>query len=138
MEVDVLTGASAGGMSVAVLAQRLLYDGPSLTDPYLNPLYKAWVSMVDIDGLLARGEDEDVSHSLLSSDFVISISKKLLMGRYADSGETLPTPRPHSALPPDATVHLGLALSNLNGVDYSRTTLSGKEFTRISLDHAED
>ncbi|HXA77853.1 MAG TPA: hypothetical protein VNV41_12055 [Candidatus Acidoferrales bacterium] len=33
MEVDVLTGASAGGMSAAVIAQRLLYDGASMAGP---------------------------------------------------------------------------------------------------------
>lgn len=129
MEVDVLTGASAGGMSAAVIAQRLLYDGASMAGPYNNSLYDAWVTSVDIEGLLARGSGEDVSHSLLSSDFVIGISKRLLTERYANPLQPLPAARPHSALPADQTVHLGLALSNLNGVDYSRTTLSGKEFT---------
>lgn len=124
-EVDVLTGASAGGMSVAIIAQRLLYDGPSLTQPYDNPLYKAWVLGVDIEGLLARGEDEDVTHSVLSSDLVVKISRQFLTRRYASAP---PAPQPHPALPPDRTVHLGLALSNLNGVDYSRTTLSGNKF----------
>lgn len=130
LEVDVLTGASAGGMSVAIIAQRLLYDGPSLTQPYNNPLYNAWVLSVDIEGLLARGRDEDVTHSVLSSDLVVRISKDLLMGRYPNPPQVRPVQaQPHPALSPDRTVHLGLALSNLNGVDYSRTTLSGNEFT---------
>jgi hypothetical protein len=129
LEVDVLTGASAGGMSVAIIAQRLLYDGPSLTQPYNNPLYNAWVLGVDIEGLLARGEDEDVTHSVLSSDLVVRISKDFLMGRYPSPPQAPPAPQPHPALPPDHRLHLGLALSNLNGVDYSRSTLSGNKFT---------
>src|SRR6266851_7221819 len=52
-EIDVLTGASAGGMTSAMIAQRLLYDGPSMSLPYDNPLFNAWVSSVDIAGLLA-------------------------------------------------------------------------------------
>jgi hypothetical protein len=30
IEIDVLTGASAGGMTVAMIAQRLLFDGPAI------------------------------------------------------------------------------------------------------------
>src|SRR5262252_5913939 len=64
IEIDVLTGASAGGMTAAMIAQNLLYDGPSLSQPYDNPLYKAWVLDVDITGLLARDQSEDVTHSV--------------------------------------------------------------------------
>jgi hypothetical protein len=83
---------------------------------------------VDIEGLLARDADEDVTHSVLSSNLVIKISRDLLTGRYASSPQPPPAPQPHPALASDHTVHLGLALSNLNGVDYSRTTLSDLKF----------
>jgi hypothetical protein len=127
IELDVLTGASAGGMTVAMMAQRLLYDGPSMYEPYDNPLYNAWVTTVDIEGLLARRPDEDVTHSVFSSDFVISISESFLMSRYkTPSGP--PPPQPHPALSSDRKLQLGLALSNLNGVDYDRPTLSGGQF----------
>lgn len=128
IEIDVLTGASAGGMTVAMIAQRLLYDGPSMSQPYDNPLYNAWVSTVDIIGLLARGPEEDVTHSVLSSDFVIGISETYLMGRYKNPPQPPPAPQPHPALPSDRKLQLGLALSNLNGVDYFRSTLSGGQF----------
>jgi hypothetical protein len=39
-EIDVLTGASAGGMTAAILRQRLLFDGLSMSQPYNNPLEK--------------------------------------------------------------------------------------------------
>ena len=127
IEIDVLTGASAGGMTSAMLAQRLLFDGPSMSQPYDNPLYNAWVRDVDITGLLALQPGEDPTHSVFSSDLVIAISKTCLTGRYA----TLPPPmaQPHLALPADGRIQLGLALSNLNGVDYARNTLSGGAFT---------
>lgn len=144
IEIDVLTGASAGGMTVAMIAQRLFYDGASMNQPYDNPLYNAWVATVDITGLLARGATENVTHSVLSSDFVIGISQNSLMARY----KTLPppTPQPHPALSSDRKLQLGLALSNLNGIDYSRSTRSGGQFTYTrhedqllrSLDQAAD
>lgn len=127
-EIDVLTGASAGGMTSAMIAQRLLYDGPALSQPYDNPLFDAWVSSVDIVKLLARGPLELVTHSVLSSDFVIGISNAYLMGRYRNQPQPPPPPQPHPALPSDRKLQLGLALSNLNGVDYYRSTLSGNGF----------
>jgi predicted acylesterase/phospholipase RssA len=128
IEIDVLTGASAGGITVAMIAQRLLYDGLCMSQPYDNPLYNAWVSDVDILGLLARRPKEDVTHSVLSSDFVIGISETYLMGRYKNQPQPPPTPQPHPALSSDRKLQLGLALSNLNGVDYYRSTLSGGQF----------
>jgi predicted acylesterase/phospholipase RssA len=132
IEIDVLTGASAGGMTAAMIAQHLLYDGPSLSDAYNNPLYNAWVSDVDITGLLARDQTEDVTHSVLSSDFVIKISDTYLMGRYQNQPQPPPAAQPHPALSSDLKLQLGLALSNLNGVDYYRSTLSGGQFIYTS------
>jgi hypothetical protein len=132
IELDVLTGASAGGMTVAMIAQRLLFDGPAMSEPYDNPLYNAWVKGVDIVGLLARGSDEPVTHSVLSSDLISEISETYLMGRYPKLPQPPPpppTPQPHPALPSDGRLQLGLALSNLTGVDYSRPTKSGGQFT---------
>src|ERR1700692_455350 len=49
IRIDVLPGASAGGMTAAILAQKLLlaknsFVGPDgKSSPYNNPLYKAWV-----------------------------------------------------------------------------------------------
>lgn len=128
IEIDVLTGASSGGMTVAMIGQRLLYDGLSMSQPYDNPLYNAWVAAVDIVGLLARGPKEDVTHSVLSSDFVIGISKTYLTGRYKNQPPPPPAPQPHPALSSDHKLQLGLSLSNLNGVDYYRSTLSGGQF----------
>ena len=149
-EIDVLTGASAGGMTVAMLAQRLLYDGDSLNDPYNNPLYNAWVKQIDIDGLLplrtskpnpprltypsAYLVPEPAANSLLSSDCVIDISLSSITDRYATN--LVPPKKPHPALTSDSDLFLGLSLSNLSGIDYERRTESGNEF--VYTDHQDE
>jgi hypothetical protein len=136
IEIDVLTGASAGGMTVAMIAQRLLFDGAAMNLPYDNPLFNAWVQDVDISTLLARASDEPASHSIFSSDSVIEISRTYLMGRYSVEPPAPPPPAsPHPALASTGHLQLGLALSNLNGVDYARKTSSGGQF--IYTDHGD-
>ncbi len=125
--IDVLTGASAGGLSVALAAQKLLYEADSLNDPYDNPLYNAWVSEVDIANLLNLAPDEQPSCSIFSSDLIDTLAQEYLLSRYnATSVEPV---EPHPALAPDRTIRLGLALSNLCGVNYTRPTLSSGSFT---------
>jgi hypothetical protein len=124
--IDVLTGASAGGMTAAITAQTMLYSWPAVTDPYDNPFYNAWIAGVDVNGLLPLAKDESAGMSILSSDFVQGVAENFLLGRYNES--PLPPPTPHPALNAGGTISLGLALSNLNGVDYQRTLLSGGPF----------
>lgn len=112
--VDVLTGASAGGISATVLAQKLLFEADALSGPYTNILYRAWVQDLQFEPLMNLQSFEDPSHSILSSALVDALSKKYLTQRYA------------SHIPPASVAHpaagtrirLGLALANLNGVDY--------------------
>ena len=128
IEIDVLTGASAGGMTVAMLAQRLLFDGAAMSQPYSNPLYDAWVMEVDIAGLLDRKPGDDVTHSVFSSELVKGISQTYLTGRYLQPPQPPSPPQPHPALASDGKLQLGLSLSNLSGIDYSRATMSGGQF----------
>src|SRR6266851_2122254 len=81
--IDVLTGASAGGMSATVLAQKLLFEAGSLAKPYDNTLYRAWVEDIQLEALLALQHDEDPSHSILSSNLVETLSAKYLCQRYS-------------------------------------------------------
>jgi len=124
--IDVLTGASAGGMTAAIAAHRMLYLAGELTAPYDNVFYNTWVAGVDIDGLLPRKPTESPSQSVLSSDFVRGVAQKFLLGRY--SGSPVPAPVSHPALNPQGKLRMGLALSNLNGLDFRRTLLSGGTF----------
>ncbi len=125
--VDVLTGASAGGMSVALAAHKLLYDAEALSDPYQNALYQAWVLDIDLDALLTFQTDEPSDSSILSSDLIETLANKYMGGRY-ESGRPVPPPKTHPAIGPAKSLRLGLALSNLNGVDYGRKTILGDEF----------
>jgi hypothetical protein len=123
--IDVITGASAGGMSATVLAQKLLYEAKSLSDPYDNTLYRAWVEDVQLQALLDLQHDEDPTHSIFSSDLIEALSRKYLMQRYAS--HIPPPPDPHRASA--NSIRLGLALSNLNGVDYTLAVRPGGGFT---------
>lgn len=123
--IDVLTGASAGGMSVTVSAQKLLFEADSLADPYNNVLYRAWVQDIQLQALLALQRGEDPSHSILSSNVVETLSKKYLCRRYSTSIPPTPVRHPAAA----DTIRLGLALSNLNGIDYRHDMRPNQTFT---------
>ncbi|WP_016950904.1 patatin-like phospholipase family protein [Anabaena sp. PCC 7108] len=120
IEIDVITGASAGGMTAGILAQKLLCDGDSLRKPYENPLYKAWIEDVDIEELLEVPKEieellevpkENYKNSLLSSKVVADIGKKYLLDN---------PPSPNKLHPSTAQeIFVGIAMSNLNGWDYT-------------------
>ena len=124
IEIDVLTGASAGGMTATIAAQKLLFEAGSLDDPYANSFYRPWVADVTLDGLLALQTGEDSTHSILSSNLVEDISRKHLTQRYQSH---LTPPQSKHAAAADK-IRFGLALSNLNGVDYSRNVLPSGAF----------
>jgi predicted acylesterase/phospholipase RssA len=124
--IDVLTGASAGGMSVALAAQKLLHDADALNDPYNNTLYQAWVVDIDIDQLLALEPQEPSDASLFSSDLIMNLANGYLRSRYQNG--SVPPSKTHPAVSPAKSLKLGLALSNLNGIDYGRRTLTGGDF----------
>jgi hypothetical protein len=118
IEVDVLTGASAGGMTATIAAQKLLFDSSALDGAYRNSFYRPWVVDVNLEGLLALQPGEDPTHSILSSNFVEDISKKYLTQRYQSHAPLTIASHPAAA----KTIRLGLALSNLNGVNYAQAT----------------
>jgi hypothetical protein len=131
IEIDVIAGASAGGMTAGILSQKLLCDGQSLRDPYTNPLYKSWVQDVDIEKLLAKDKDkEKYKFSLLSSEVVESIAREHMLDdpdtNKSDSG----IDKSHPAVAKE--IHVGIAMSNLNGWDYIVKPLNAQgdgEFT---------
>jgi hypothetical protein len=121
--VDVITGASAGGICGTIAAQKLLFDGQALLHPYDNAFYNPWVVRGDIVPLLDTRND-DPSLSILSSNFVHALSREFLLARY-QTGVTLKiNPHPVAA----QTIWLGLALSNLNGVTYCLQTRTNETF----------
>ena len=114
IHIDVLTGASAGGMTAAIIAQKLMFEKSALESPANNAMHRAWVEQVDIRSLLSNEYGDNPERSLLSSNFVGKIAENILLTRYKSSQKVVES-HPASA----KTVHLGLALSNLNGVDYA-------------------
>ncbi len=104
--IDVITGASAGAMTAAILSQQLYFGGSRLRDPYNNPLFDAWVKDITIDQLLEVAQDEH-KYSLLSSDVIDRIGLEAIPD---DPGKPL-DPHPASA----DTLQIGVAMSNLNG-----------------------
>jgi len=122
IEIDVLSGASAGGMTAAMIAQKLLYDGADLEDPVNNSLYDVWVNRVDIIDLLNPDLGGDPDKSLLSSNRIRDNAKYVFLTRY---NQLNPEIKPHIAV--GEKIQLGLALSNLNGVDYELPTFSATD-----------
>src|SRR5271170_5818648 len=64
--IDVITGASAGGMTAAMAAQRLLYDAASLSDPQKNVFYQAWAVRISLWSLVKMKWKENIWQSLFS------------------------------------------------------------------------
>ena len=120
--IDVITGASAGGMNAVILAQKLLFQPSRLVAPLDNDLYLPWVKDVDLTGLLNLGSDENSNLSALSSDLVEAISRNYLIAHYTNGINVQPE-KPHPVA--DSAIQVGLAMSNLNGVDYGINLLSG-------------
>ncbi len=125
--IDVLTGASAGGMTAIILAQKLLFSAGEFLGPYDNPLYNCWVKRISLAGLQATGEDEPALHSIFSSDLIETISREALTARY-DAVPVRP-PQRHRAV--DDEIRVGVALTNLNGIDYGYPVTPSGKFTYI-------
>ncbi len=122
--IDVLTGASAGGMTAAILAQKLMFEADALEGAYFNSLYAPWVTDVNIFDLLTERPGDSPSKSILSSKFVEDISRRYLTSRYQSHADP---PRAHHGAAADK-IWLGLAMSNLNGADYKVGTWPKGEF----------
>jgi Patatin-like phospholipase len=127
IEIDVLTGASAGGMTAIILAQKLMYNRTEFTGPYNNPLYNTWVERIDLKGLQDTQDDEPALHSILSSDLIGEISNELLTARYDNPAP--PKADRHPALA--AKLGIGVALTNLNGVAFGYPVIPDGRFTYI-------
>jgi hypothetical protein len=113
IEVDVLTGASAGGMTAAIAAQVLLGGSERLTNADDNAFFNPWVREVDLAGLLKCDPVKDPpSRSILASSLVETLGDRHIL---AAPGGTR-----HPAAPADGRpLKLGLAMSQVNGVDYT-------------------
>lgn len=142
--IDVITGASAGGMTAAMAAQRLLYDGTSLSDPQKNVFYQAWVARISLWSLVKMRWKENIWHSLLSSDLIESLGREFLihpLQQRKRSGGKITDVHPAIELVRDANgnpkrdadgnlipkpLWLGMALTNLDGLNYGYPILEDR------------
>ena len=125
--IDVLTGASAGGMTAIILAQKLLYSGDEFCGPYDNPLYNLWVKRISLTGLQGTEEDEPATDSLFSSNLIETISREALKARYATSPPAAATQHPAV----QGSLRVGVAITNLNGVAYGYAVSPSGKFTYV-------
>lgn len=126
--IDVLTGASAGGMTAIILAQKLLFSAEEFVGPYDNPLYNTWVKRISLAGLQATQKDEPALDSIFSSDLIETISKETLMTRYSSSP---PVPAERHAAAGDS-IRVGVAITNLNGIAYGYDVAPAGKFTYVN------
>jgi predicted acylesterase/phospholipase RssA len=122
IKIDVITGASAGGMTAAILAQKLMFEKDCFNESKTNPLYKTWVEQADIHALLKMHQNDFPDQSILSSAFIAKIANDFLLTRNQSNSSNSTR---HLAA--DTEIQLGLALSNLNGIDFSIPTFDGAE-----------
>jgi hypothetical protein len=125
--IDVLTGASAGGMTAIVLAQKLLYSAEEFQGPYDNPLYNLWVTRISLAGLQDTEDDEPALTSLFSSNLIEAISNEALKSRYT----TTPQPPAQRHAGVEGAIRVGVAITNLNGVAYGYPVTPGGKFVYI-------
>jgi len=130
IRIDVITGASAGGMTAAILAQKLLlqkstFVGPDgASSPYENPLYDAWVNTITLAKLVDTSdksipEGDPATLSLFSSNLIERIAHDTLL-QQDSSGQVPQLGGMHNAVDSARGISLGLALTNINGLNYQR------------------
>jgi len=115
--IDVITGASAGAMTAAMVAKALIYDPASLNGELTNPLYKAWVEEISLLGLAKMKWSEPKWHSLFSSDLIARIGDEKLV-KITRNGDGNPHATIDKKSEDPILLRLGMALTNLGGIDY--------------------
>lgn len=115
ISLEVLSGASAGGMCAAISTCQLQEQFAHITDASLqgtnNKLYESWVNKIDIRELLATddlGPAASTIPSLLDSDIIADIAS------YAVNVSS-PITRPYVS----GSLTLFLTVTNLRGVPYA-------------------
>lgn len=104
--LDVVTGASAGAMTAAVLARALMVDRAAAAD-----LHRAWVREISF----AQLTEGPPGASFFSDRAIWALARAILLRHPATAAR--PAAGPHPAAP--ATLRVAFALANLNGVRYS-------------------
>ena len=110
--IDVITGASAGSMTAALVARAVMVNYE-----HRRFLHEAWVKEIDIRRLVEGIPD----NALLSKKPILKIAENSL--RFDPQDRVIPAP----FAPP--SLWLSLTLSNMNGIDYQLNPRDSKIFT---------
>jgi predicted acylesterase/phospholipase RssA len=147
IEIDVITGASAGGMTATILSKSLLYHGESMRKPYANPLYKAWVEEVKMlsenisdpdPGLLEVNDVSLHKKSLLNTELLNRIAERVLPDDFRQCSRDYPITAPHPAVSSSSPeILVGVAMGNLNGFPLSLPLNQGLGLARNQGDTKE-
>jgi predicted acylesterase/phospholipase RssA len=100
--LDVITGASAGSMTAALVARAVMNDFADR-----QQLHDAWVERIDIRELTTRMPP----NAFLSKAIIRKIADEYLIAKSFDTAR-------RARFAPD-TLHLSFTLSNMGGVDYA-------------------
>ncbi len=121
VKINVIAGASAGGMTAAILAAMINGDfapitcladrEPDQNEIKLNKLYDAWVERIDIYELLS---DQDLQDSDAN---VTSLLDSTILDKIADDAITFINTHSRPNYITDQ-LNLFLTLTNLNGIPY--------------------
>lgn len=135
IEIKVMTGASAGGMTTAIAAVELLRRA---NDPqkvkeknYRSLMYQAWVEKIDITRLLQTNDlaQNDSIKSLLDATAIDEIANAVIDDQH------LPDWKPIPYISPDLKLYL--TLSNLRGLPYSFKLQGETGFPYGMTDHSD-
>jgi predicted acylesterase/phospholipase RssA len=117
VSLEVLSGASAGGMCAAITAAQIQQNFDHVRDPNANNtnnrLYESWVNRVDIRHMLLTGD-------LKKGEPVQSLLDSTIIGEIAQYALTPGPVQPRRYV--SSSLTLFLTLTNLRGVPYSLNT----------------
>lgn len=111
--IDVLTGASAGAVTAALVARALL-DAPTADCGAADNLYRAWVSDIELGDLLGGSPRT----SLFSDRALWEAARRYLLPSDGDGSLHACTSRNSAHPAAAAELRMAFALSNLNGISY--------------------
>jgi predicted acylesterase/phospholipase RssA len=132
VSLEVLSGASAGGMCAAIAAAMIQGDFQHIHDTSLvgttNTFYESWVNKIDITKLLATDDlaGDGPVLSLLDCTIIDEIAKFALVPGSA---------KPRAYISPSLT--LFLTLTNVSGIPYSLNDVGDGSPAESSMYHAD-
>ncbi len=135
IEIKVMTGASAGGMTTAIAAVELLrraqHPEKVKEKNYRSLMYQAWVEKIDITRLLQSNDlaQSNSIKSLLDATAIDEIAYSVI------DVEKMPPWKPISYIAPDLKLYL--TLSNLRGLPYSFKLQGETGFPYGMTDHSD-